>query len=338
MATAAANDRQGGPESLPEAVGASNSRHAARFGRGVYEAGIDTVRLLYRLHDERQQERAHQLLGYVPEAIDGLRWGYLRDHELVWVEGRMVQLLTRPGDRSLMPAAALPDAQQEARRVLDVLRLSDAREVGVARLDVTAGVEFDRPAQGWAVLRGMAALDAPRRKTEVWHQRGRPETVYLATAGGAKRERIYDKGLEAGDAPAGTRLRFEAQMRFPKRVRTTAGWWTMERVHESFEGRYAPMARAADGVRVAGEAELRAVVRELVAEGKLGPVQARTLLGHLAAESVGIPTSNRTRRRQRAELRRLGLAQALDGLEESGVDVELGDVLDELVTAEAWRA
>lgn len=320
---------------------ASNSRHAAKSGRspGAYEAGIDTARLLYRLHDERQQLAARELLGYRPQEISGVRFGYTQREEMLWVEGRVVQLIDGGGATGLLPAGALPDAQEQARKLLGALGLNDAREIGVSRVDTTVGVRFDTPAEGWAVMRGLLALDVPRRKTNAWwDQRGRPQTVYAATESGQPRERVYDKGAQLATAEPGTHLRFEAQQRFPTRDRTTAGWWTMERSRESHDKRFAAMGRAAEGVHVSGEAGLRATIRQLVADEKLGPTQARTLLGYIAAETVAIPCSARTSRRARSELRRLGLAQALDGADLEPVDVDLGAVFDELRSTALWRS
>lgn len=300
---------------------------------GTYEAGIDTARFLYRLHHPAQQAGALAMFGRPAKLpVSRLTAGYMADRELLWVEGRP-STVGSPDSLELLHPAALPDAELAVRRLVADVGLTDARHHAVSRLDVTASIALDTPSAGWAVLRGMAALDVPRRKPEVI---GRPpETVYWLTERGERRERAYDKGLQLRVAPAGTRVRLEAQTRPRGVARTTAGWFTMERVRETFQDRFGAMARAADGLHVASEHTIREQLRELVEAEKVTPRQAELLIGHLGAESVGIPTPRRTRFRRRAELRRLGLAQALDGQDD--VDVDLGAVLADALTAEPWR-
>jgi hypothetical protein len=299
----------------------------------AYEAGIDTARFLFRIRDGASQVGAEAMYGDRPGKLGPLRAGYMRDHELLWVEGRPITLAD-PRSVALLPAGELDAARAGVQELIGLHGIRGAREIGVSRVDVTVSLSFDVPAEGWACLRGLAALDVPRRKPDVI---GRPpETVYWVTEAGAKRERAYDKGKQLGSGRPGTQVRFEAQVRLRAADRTTAGWWTMERVRETFEKRFAAMAKSADGVRVASEATLREQLRELVLEDKLTARQAELLIGHLGAEAVGIPRARATVFRRRAELRRLGLAQALDGLEDD-VDVPLGDVLAEALTTERWR-
>lgn len=319
--------------------GLSNSRSSDTSGThvgGVKEAGIDSARFLYRLHDRHQQIAAEALCGESPMDVGGLRAGYMEQHELLWVEGRPVQLLRGKGATSLLPPSALRDAHEAARQALREHGLGGARPVGVGRLDLTATVAMTSPAEGWATLRGMDLLDAPRRKSALYTKHGRPQTVYKLTERGQVRERIYDKGLEAGDAAPGLRIRFEAQTRYPKATRTTVEHWTMERIKESFESRFAPMGRAADGLHVASEGYVRERLRDAVLAGRISARQAELLLGHIGAQAVGIETPRRTYFRRRSELRRLGLALALDGDGEEPVDVDLPAILDEVLSCGAW--
>jgi hypothetical protein len=301
------------------------------------EAGVDTTRFLYRLHDEGQQAAATAMWSGRPGKLGPLAVGYMPAHELLWVEGRPRTLW--PGDTTaLLDPEALPEADG---RVLERLRdvgATDARSVGLSRLDATVTLRFDSPAAGWAALRGMAALDVPRRKPDVI---GRPpETVYWITPAGARRERAYDKGLQTGTAAPGTLVRLEAQTRHRATDRTTAEWWNMERVRETFGSRFGTMGRAADGLHVASETTIREQLRELVEAERITAGMAEKLIGFIGAQSVGLPAPSRpTYFRRRAELRRLGLAQALDGIDGGDdLDVDLGEVLAEALTAECWRA
>jgi hypothetical protein len=321
-------------------IGLSNSRCGDTSGTrpATLEVGVDSARFLFRLHDESQQRAAQEMFGETPGKLSsGLRAGYMETWEALWVEGRPVQALM-PKSTKLLPPSALGDAHSSVLRDLRDHGLTDARPAGVSRLDVTATVATDCAADGWALLRGMDLLDVPRRKSSLITKHGHPETVYKLTERGAVRERIYDKGLESGDAPPGRRIRFEAQTRHPKATRTTVEHWTMERIRETFETRYAPMVRSADGLHVASEKVIRQQIREHVQSGVITARQAELLLGHMAAESVGIPTPRRTRFRRRAELRRLGLAMALDGDDAESTDVDLPAVLEDVLTCAGWGA
>ena len=312
----------------------------------ICEAGIDTARMLFRLWDERQQAAAHGWCGEQPRSLVddqtgglGLKVGYHSAHELLWVEGRPVQALGQRAD-GLLPAGAFEFAHEIVHyRLRDLF--PDARPVGVSRLDVTATVQLEDPAQGWALLRGVGALDVPRRKPSIVLDgtASKPQTVYWLTETGKVRERAYDKGVQLGTDRPGTRIRLEAQTRHPKATRTGAEHWTSERIRETFEERFASMARAAAGVTVCSERALRMQLREYVNRGRLTARQAELLLGHLACESTGIdgrPT--RTVRRRRAELRSLGLAQALDGIDDvAELRVDLGEVLADALTSERWH-
>lgn len=312
----------------------------------ICEAGIDTARMLFRLWDERQQAAALDWCaeGSKPLVSDdagalGLKVGYHPLHELLWVEGRPIQAL-KGRTPQLLPAGALPDAHSAVlARVRDVF--PDARPAGLSRIDVTATVQLEDPSQGWAVLRGVGALDVPRRKPALYLDGSgtHPQTVYWLTESGKVRERVYDKGAQLGTEPPGIRIRLEAQTRYRTATRTTAEHWTMERVRETFEQRFGTMARAADGISVCSERALRAQLREYVQRGRLTARQAELLLGHLACESAGIDgRPRRTVRRRRAELRALGLAQALDGIDEADeLRVDLGELLADAMTSERWQ-
>lgn len=328
-----------------EPVGCTNSRHAARFGHAgppsatsgtPREAGIDTATFLLRVRDERDQAAAAALCQRPHVELPGLamRADWYAGYELLRVEGRPATVLGREG---LLAGDELPDALEVVRETLrDNVGVRQAADAGMSRVDLAATFRFERPADGWALLRGLHGLDAPRMKPGAI---GRPiETVEWRSSTGRRRlARAYDKGVEAGIAPAGTLIRLEAQQRYPQRTRQPAGLWTSELAADEFGRRFRPLKQATDGgLIVASETVVREQLRELVERGALGATQARTLMGHLAAESVGLPTSGRTRRRNRAELRRLGLAQALDGVGEGdAIDVDLAAILDGALAA-AW--
>nr|CRY96444.1 hypothetical protein [uncultured prokaryote] len=306
----------------------------------VREAGVDSARFLWHLTDERHQEHAAALTMNGAVGLDGLNVGYFPAYEMLWVEGRPVQAINGEGCHDLLPASAVGDAHRAIEKAVADRWGYRGKELGVSRIDVTATLEFNRPADGWAMLRGLGALDAPRRKAAIYlDQSGRrPETVYWMTGRGAKKERAYDKGAEAGIAAPGHLVRLEAQTRWTKQNRRAVGAWKMEDVRSTFEQRFAPMARAAEGVKVCSEITLREQVRDMVNRDIVTPTKAQDLLGYIASESVGIHTPARTAQRRRADLRRLGLLHALDGLESAAepLDVPLGELLAEAVVSDRW--
>jgi hypothetical protein len=327
--------------------GCSNSRSSptSETGPATQEVGIDTARLLFRLRDRTEQAHATERfagsplkLRFGPEdrARGTMTMGWMPDFEVLWVEGRPIEALI-PQSTALLPPAALGDAHELVRRALGDDGWRSVAPMGPSRLDVTATVALSTPSDGWALLRGMGALDVPRRKSVMYTKDGRPQTVAKVTERGSMRERIYDKGAERGDVQPGRLVRFEAQTRYPKVMRTTVEHWTMERVQETFQTRFAPMARAAEGLHVASEQVVREQLRQLAADGKITARMAELLMGHVAARSVGLPQARATYFRRRAELRRLGLALALDG-DDQATDVDLPAVLEDVLTCPMWAA
>jgi hypothetical protein len=84
------------------------------------------------------------------------------------------------------------------------------------------------------------------------------------------------------------------------------------------------------------ESTVRDQLRELVERRRITPRQAELLVGHIGCSASGIPTHPKAAQRRRRELRRLGLALALDGQDGERVDVPLGDVLDDLLASAGW--
>jgi hypothetical protein len=305
---------------------------------------LDTVRFLYRLHDDRQKRRAEQELRrptkLAPRLTEqspdiALHFGYSPDREQIWVEGRPATIVfpSVHDDRRLLPPSRIEDASELIAIALEEQGYTPF-PIRPSRLDHTATVAFDRPSEGWAFLYGMYALSAPRRKPALY---GRPvETVYwLKEQSGEKVEKAYDKGYELGNAPRGLEVRLEARVRPEKEQRTAAEWWTPERVKGTFMQRFAAMAKSADGVRVGDQSYVAEQLRDFALEGRITIGTAKALMGHLVAESVGLPQKRRTWYYNRAQLRRLGLAMALDGADDGQV-LDLGAVLEDALTSPRW--
>lgn len=210
---------------------------------------------------------------------------------------------------------------------------------GVRRLDSTVDLSFDDPVQGLAALAGVAALPLPRVKTQVIREVGgrRVETVYFrGSAGRTVLGRWYDKGIESGDAARGCHVRPEDQRRFAKDARLTvdaiaSGTY----VRDAFVKRFEPLWRASKGVKVGGVIELAQRLVELQEEGDITPAEAKAIGGHLLLETVGGQRQSRSQcYKDRARARDHGLVLA-DGILDH-VEVDLGEVLERAMDAEAW--
>ncbi len=137
-----------------------------------------------------------------------------------YVEARAALLLDGRDSHRLVGIAEAPDvATSAAQRLAEVgiaVRGEDAR---VARLDTAAGLVFDDPAEGLAMMRALLHTDLPWLKAGgEGIKRNSVETVYWRAAGRGRKvlRRTYDKGVESQLAPPGALLRDESEMRFPK--------------------------------------------------------------------------------------------------------------------------
>lgn len=298
-------------------------------------------------------ERAPRSL-LLPEEVEGHRVGWFPGTRMLFAEGK-------PTPGMLCPSDDLPAALQRVSEALgDRGILPPAFPLrslvgpgfvrherggvgfgGVRRLDSTLDISFRDPAEGLAVLAGVAALPLPRMKTQVIREVGgrRVETVYFrGTSGKRVLGRWYDKGFESGNFGRGLRIRPEDQRRFPKEARldveSIAG---SGYVRDAFVRRFEPLWRASKGVKVAGSIELANRLRELVEEGELSPAEAKSMAGYLVLEQAEANLQSRaTRYRDRARCRDHGLVLADGVLDE--VEVDLGEVLEQALDSECWGA
>lgn len=318
-------------------VGSSNTPRRDTSVRGeLVEVGVDTARILIPAQSQREFDRATEVLGYVtkPDALNGLQAGFIRSGGLIWVEGRFVRMADEHSTDLLQPDA-LGDVTELVRKGLGDLNIGQGAAPKFSRIDTTATVALSKPSEGFALLRGMRGLEVPRRKTMLIEKHGKPETVSFITGHGEKKETVYDKGVERGTESAGSLVRFEVRNRFTKPQRETAKTWTAEHLRDEFRHRMQAMAKSSHGVTSGSESAVRETLREFAEVGTITARHAELLMGHIAAESVGLKTHPKTAQRRRAEFRRLGLALALDGDDES-VSVDLGAVLDEVLTGGDW--
>ena len=296
---------------------------------------MDTCRFNFLIDSEHDRRVLRSLHRAPVEGVPALHLMFDVGHGVLSAEGRVVEALDLPAHR-LLPPAALGDAAEVVRRAIRSMGVYYLPDEGISRIDSTATVRMPTPAAGWSMLTGMQALDVPRLKPNVI---GRPpETVKWVTAKrAATRATAYDKGHQLGTAPRGVEIRLEARSRYPAARRMRVSEWRSDDVRENFRNRFEPMRASATGLHVMTETTVREQLRSFVEDGRVTPRQAERLLGHIACEATGIRREKTARWRARRELRRLGLALALDGAEGERVDVELGQVLDDVLGAEVWR-
>lgn len=326
----------------------------------IRSAGVDTWSVCWYLRDGSAGHRAMESLAteraarsrLLPEEVAGHRVGWFPGSRMLFAEGRP--------EEGLCASERLPEALERISEGLQdrgILAPSyplrpvlgpglDSRPVlggsgfgGVRRLDSTVDVAFDDPAEGLAVLAGVAALPLPRMKTQVLREVGgsRVETVYFRGSSGKRvLGRWYDKGIEAGTAKRGMLVRPEDQRRFPKEARLDVeSIATSSYVRDAFVRRFEPLWRASKGVKVAGSIELARRLKELVEDGELSASEAKAMAGHLLLEQADANLQSRaTRFRDRAKCRDHGLVLADGVLDE--VEVDLGDVLEHALDTSVW--
>ena len=277
----------------------------------------------------------------IPEPIDGYRVGWFPASKLVYAEGH-------PGGDELGAPDELPERLAALEGAMgDVgiaLPKGKAKEAwmpgdeprpglaGVRRLDLTVDLEAPDGATGLAVLAGIGALEPSRLQPSVRRGKGTRavETVTWHAARGIA-ARAYDKGVEAGTAPRGERIRLEAQYRWGQGHRRDPDELTADYVRSKFVARFAPLWKASENVKVVGVMSIPQKLHEALEAGDITPNQADRILGYVVMQASGLPSHHkqRTAERRRAELRQLGLVAADGVLEEREVD--LHSLLEEIM-------
>jgi hypothetical protein len=333
----------------------------------IASAGVDTWSVCWYLREGGAGHRAMEALATVPAARSRLIEETVAGHRVGWFPGtRLLFAEGHPNDQGLCKAEDLPgalDAVTEALADRGILppahRLAPMYKptlhdgmvalpvvgrtgfAGVRRLDSTVDLAFDDPLHGLAALAGVAALPVPRISKKVQRETGgrRVETVwFLGSAGRSVLGRWYDKGVESGDAPRGLRIRPEDQRRFAKDARPPVDVLASSTyVRDAFVKRFEPLWRAAKGVKVGGVMELAQRLVELQDEGLISPAEAKAIAGHLVLDAADGQRQSRSQcYKDRAKARNHGLVLA-DGLLDH-VDVDLGEILEQALDAEAWGA
>lgn len=311
----------------------------------VYEAGVDTVRLGWRLAASplscvpalRTSPGVWSLFAAVDDfsaapLLDGWQgpW-YFPQHNLIQVEGH-------PRSDGLASADGVAVAAHLVAERLLSYGIDIAGGCRVTRLDVTATMLFGDPFDGLDVLAGLAGLRVPGVKMGT--DGGFPvQTVSMrSTRGRRVLGRSYDKAREALLGEPGSRVRFEDQGRS-----SGERSWLLDRVdaeflRSRFEGRFLSMYRATEGVKVMGLPLAAKEIGSKVASGELTARQGVWLLGFVGAEVGGwsdlMPKATRSRARSLA--RDQGITVATGALEP--VETDLAGVLEAALDSSVWGA
>lgn len=323
----------------------------------IEAAGVDTWSVCWYVGDQTPACKALEALATEPGPRSRLVPGEIEGHRVGWFPGtRMMFAEGHPRPDGLAGADELPGALDRVRRGLEAIGIetpdfqtrrqlpTGSRSVGfggVRRLDSTVDLRFENPLQGLCALAGVASLSMPRCKTKVMREAGgrRVETVYFHGYGGKRvLGRWYDKSVEAREGVRGSWIRPEDQRRFSAEARPPIeALADTSYVRDQFVRRFETLWSAAKGVKVGGVLELAKRLDELVGEGAISPTEAKRIAGHLVLDAAGCQNQKRsTLLNDRADARRHGLVLA-DGLFDE-VEVDLGEVLERAMDAEAWGA
>ncbi len=319
----------------------------------VATAGVDTWSPCWYVEEDSPAAKAMGALAtkptrrgkLIPDLIDGHRVGYFPSSMLIYAEGHPGEdggLGSPAGleDRletllEAMGAVGIPLPRGHAHRGSVMAGVRDRPGLaGVRRMDATLDLVFEKPADGMAVLTGIAALEARQTDKRVHYNAGAVGTVDWLTARGIHR-RVYDKSLESNLGPRGSRIRFEAQCRWPREMRRAPDELSGSYVRGQFESRFRTLWQSSRGLRVVGQMAMVDELREAVAAGELTGAQAEQIIGYQLL-SVG---GERAFHRRHTDWRRRRLI-AESGFVlaevEPGEEIDLGDVLDQVVGSDAW--
>lgn len=353
----------------------------------VQQAGVDTWSPCWKVDPGSNAARLLDMMAtqksargaLLPDAIGGHRVGWIAGVGMLYAEGH-------PAPDGLCPPRVLPAAYADLVASMraagvpvpeGVTSFSPDEglvtgvmldgEAGVRRLDATVDLRFEKPAEGAAVLTGVAALLRNAGHAQIRADRLGVQTVYLHGRDGKKvLGRWYDKGLESGSAPRGTLIRPEDQRRYVKGTRREVHELTASYVRAQFHRRFMPLYKASKGVVVAGEVVIADKLMDLVEAQELTHAEAERLAGYLLLEKAAerrrqksVPSrpapwtqdgsqnvapelpagqSRATSWRRRSKLAEHGLVLADDVGATEPVEVDLHEVMEAALDAPGWGA
>ena len=309
------------------------------------EAGVDTFRVATYLGDERSLRALRQpglttrparggalLVG--PQ--DGVCWPLPATRALFYPSTSLLAVEGHPSGEAGVLAAPddVPSWCDELREALHLHGVRVDDRLGVARCDAAVTIET-QPAEGRALLAGVAALVPARAKLETFRSAAAIETVYHVSDRVRKLARVYDSGRAYETADPLTRLRAEDQRRSDRPARRVdARTVTTANVRQAFSDRW-DVLRRARGVTVATVPVVVDKLGVAVETGATSYARAEQALGYTLLSRSGVDVPERTARRRRALLRELGVV-LLEG-ELEPVEVDVASTFDAMCDEAVWR-
>lgn len=319
------------------------------------QAGIDTWSVGWYLAPEGAADRALRSLATakvkrfdaLPHEVNEHRVLYDRTHRFLVAEGH-------PDPSGL--AAVDPDALLAAQEAIaDSLadlgvkvprspapfdRSGSAGAAGVRRLDLAVDVVGDAE-EGRALLSGVAAIEPPGQLRSVVHRAKRGRAIETVSWQGSRGKvgRVYDKGVEQLTHRPGEKIRFEDQRRYPAGTRPLVEELCADYARSLFGMRWAALRKATKGVVVASQAEIAAVIEDLVDSGEFSPTEAVKVMGYLVLEQTGadVQLPRTTAWRFRKMAREAGVVLTSCELEEE-LRIDLGERIDQVIEEAEWAA
>jgi hypothetical protein len=284
------------------------------------------------LADHRIQRRGGWFFE-VSEPIAGARWFWWRNHRTIVCEGRLARIAGEVEDEDGGPATlgSLQDLRTAAvvapyffEHMTWPSRLP-AEGGRLRRLDLAVDLGFPAPCGlqssplGLQFLTMMSCLNVPGLQRTVWYGGSQAQTVYFRR-GKVLKFRVYDKSVQSGTGPAGTHIRIERQLRWPKRDQPRPGDITAADLERLWTGELKAWAEAGQTVTVGGITEVHAAILAAVDAGLLSPLAGEKLLGYTAYKAMGrggawwkANRQGHMAARREAELRSLGVCLAPAG-------------------------
>jgi len=318
----------------------------------VRSAGIDTAKLCWRLSVDSPAGRAAGSLATIPTSRAMQLPDKINGHRVLWYPAAgLLAAEGHPGGAgNLAPADSLPNYVALMSGSLreygidvpdDPVRFDHSRHgfAGFGRLDVTVNLDTHSTPAGLAILSGVAAIQPDARlQTIVIRQPGARAIETIAWRG--KRgivARTYDKSTESLSGPRATLVRFEDQRRWPTNTRRQTAELDASAVRDIFCRRFAPLWQASRGVHVVTTTRAAQLLRDAVTREEITARQAVNAAGHLFLAQADVRIGPRTTQwRHRRIAQALGLVLVDGEIAEQQVDIDLGQVLEQVVDGNHW--
>lgn len=162
----------------------------AKSGAARRRLGAELLSYKHELEGQGFESRPWRWKGYAGFLTAGVRWGTRDDSDIAMVSGQ---------DAAMLWHAVLPAAEN------------------VSRVDLAVTVHLGEPYEGvaevcyeWVHMPESQVAARHRRYTIIQNTAG-GETLYVGSRKSDQMGRLYDKGIEAGDGPAGLIWRYEVE-------------------------------------------------------------------------------------------------------------------------------